>query len=260
MNMALRELTVLALAASLGGCDVVWGLSGEPSACELRSFEETEELDMITGADSFTISGDSDRVVVEIAGELYERRLSGGDLVMLPIGQQQSFSFAIAPEGRLLFYALPGEPPKLLAAVRGDDGVWSRADRAAPKGVAAGVPSAEAFGPRRVLVRTRYGGSEIQEYEDDGETWQPIGPPRSGFGVRAPNLTENGLTMVFVDKELTSNQDAVFAASRNSTSDWFGEPRLLRMSPGATSAQLIGKKTCDTLFTSEQDALRRYEQ
>lgn len=253
--MRVQALSLLALT----GCDVVWGLSGEPAACELRSFEAAEELDMVTSGDQFTVDGSGDRAVVTLGGELYEQSLANGELTKLNVTLYSPLAIAVAPEGNLLFHSGALEPPLLQVATRGDDGVWVAADRAGPKGVIAGVPSAEDFGPRRVLVRTKI-NADLQEYEDDGVTWQPVGPRLPGFGSTAPNLTENGLTMVFVDVETASGGYAVFAASRASLSDQFGDPRLLRIVGQNASAQLSGKKTCDTLFTSEPDALRRYEQ
>lgn len=258
MSSILRELVVVVVGANLAACDVVWGLSGEPSACELRSFDGAAELEMISGGDQYTVDGNAKLAVISISGQLFERTLGGGEPVPLALGPYPPMSIALAPEADLLFHSAGIEPPLLQVAIRNAEGIFVPADRPGPKGVIAGVPSSEAFGPRRVMVRTKLFG-DLQEYEDDGEAWVSVGPRIPGLGSTAPNLTENGLTMVFVDLDPATESSAVFAASRDSTSEPFGESTLLRPVSLNASAQLSGKKTCNTLFTSETDALRRYD-
>lgn len=250
---------MVASLASLAACDVVWGLSGEPNACALRSFDGLDAVDMVTGGDRFSVSGNGGLAVVENEGMLFERDLvAEGSPLLLDLGPYSPMSVAMAPEGTLLFHSGAIEPPLLQVAERNADGTWVKADRAPPKGVFAGVPSATDFGPRRVIVRTKFGGPVVQEYEDDGVAWRPVGEPQPLPGAESGNLTENGLTMVFVELDLVSNTPSVFAASRDSVSEWFGAPQLLRAGGSASAAQLIGKKTCDTLFVSEPGALQRY--
>jgi len=260
--MPLLQLSLL-VVANLAACDVVWGVSGEPTACELRSFADRDETDMTTGGDQFTVAADKSLAVFEDKSVLFERSLVDNNPVKLDLGIYPALAVAIAPEGDLLFHSAAIEPPLLQVATR-VDGVWTPSDLKAPKGVIAGVPSALVYGPRRVLVRTRYSGPEIQEYEDDGETWQPIGPPQLAPNGDAPNLTENALTMVFADVDPASGATVMFAASRSSRDEWFGTPFPLRTLevPINTriSGQLIGNKTCDTLFVSQPNAFARYDQ
>ncbi len=253
-----RRLALMLGLSSLAACDVVWGLSGEPGPCDLDSFDGATSSDAIMSGDLFTVSQGTNRVVVAAEGNVFEHPLAGGDPVQLDLGIYPPLAVALAPEGTLLFHSGAIEPPLLQMATRDAAGVWTNTDRKPPKGILAGVPTATDFGPRRVLVRLRFGRSEIQEYEDDGVDWKPVGEPRVIGGVRAPNLTPSGLTMVFTDFD-ELGQHFVFAANRDSTGDPFGEPTLLRTTEAtADDAQLVGKR-CNTMFVNEAGSLKRLD-
>ena len=257
-----RQLSLL-VVLNLAACDVVWGLSGEPSACELRSFDGIAEREMITDGERFTVDAAGKRSILDFSGTQFERTLDVeiDDRVQIQIGDLIATRFlSLAPEGDVLFHSRSAEPMHVEIATRTAEGSWVAVDRTPPKGAIAGVPSALEFGPRRVIVRTRQVGSGILEYEDDGSSWVPIGEETPFPGGLPPNLTPNGLTMVYVDTDPQSGQPAVFAASRDSLSDAFGEAKLLRVTAGAATAQLVGNKSCDTLYVSETGALRRYDQ
>lgn len=256
--MPLRQLSLLAVPG-LAACDVVWGLSGEPSACELRSFDGIDDREMITDGDQFTVSSSGKRAIVDATGKQFERELDVEVTVEITVGLPTTKFISLGPEGDLLFHSQPAEPMHIEQATRTSDGIWIEAARNPPKGAIAGVPSASEFGPRHVIVRTRGVGSGILEYEEDGDAWLPVGDEQPFPGALPPNLTPNGLTMVFVDADPATGEPAVFAANRASVSESFGEPRLLRVTAGGKSGQLLGN-SCDTLFVSESGALRRYDQ
>lgn len=255
----LRQLSLVAVT-SLGACDVVWGLSGEPSACELGSFDDREPVAMVTQGLRFTVSGNGQRAIIDEEGfAMVERDLVTEEQQTLELPPYTPIAISIAPEGDLLFHSSSLEPPLLEVAER-VGGIWVKSDRVAPKGVIAGIPSARAFGDRRVIVRTRDAGTEVQEYVDDGAAWTPVGAPQPLPGSLPGNLTENGLTMTFLDVDPSNGEQAVFAASRDSVDDWFGSPVQLRAgAKGTNGGQLIGKTTCETLFVSEQGALLRID-
>jgi hypothetical protein len=253
-----RRLALMTSCLGLGACDVVWGLSGEPSPCRLDSFDNATTSDEIMAGDHFTVSTGVNRVVVVNVGNILEQPLGGGDPVQLQLGVYTPLSVALAPEGTLLFHSGAIEPPLLQMATRDATGVWTNTDRLPPKGIIAGVPTSADFGPRRVLVKLRAGPPEVQEYEDDGVAWNPIGEPRAIAGIGAPNLTVSGLTMVFTDRDETG-QNFVFAANRDSIDDAFGEPTVIRTSEfGMADAQLVGNR-CNTMFVNEAGSLKRLD-
>jgi hypothetical protein len=252
-------LKPLLVIACLGGCDVVWGLSGEPSACELGAFDG-EPVATATDGFRFTVSGDGERaILIEDEASVFEAELAIGDRQPVELPPYTPIAIALSPEGDLLFHSSAIEPTLLELAER-TNGVWMKSDRVPPKGVFAGVPSSLAFGARRVIVRLRDTGTDVQEYVDDGAAWNPVGDPQPLPGSLAGNLTENGLTMTFLDVDPANGEPAIFAANRASVDDWFGAPVQLRAGTHETNGgQLIGKTTCDTLFVSEQGALRRFD-
>src|SRR6185503_16266524 len=149
---------------------------------------------------------------------------------------------ALAPEGNAVFFTAQIEPQTLKGAVRGGD-TWQLGAEV-PRGTYAGTPSADVFGPRRVLVRERVTSEDIQEFEDVDGHWQPIGVALPLVGLGAPNLTPNGLTMVYVGFD-DALEHVVFARSRESVDAPFGEPVALRK--GVMRApQLCGK--CKQLY------------
>ena len=166
-------------------------------------------------------------------------------------------SLGIAPENDLLVFSGMSEPPTLVVA-RFVDGVWTEDTRLPPKGVFAGSPTSTDFGARRVLVRLRDSRPEIQEYEDDGTAWRPVGKPQPVDGMFAPSLTPSGLTMVWIQRDADGNNNVV-AANRDSTSDWFGDPVVILHAFSARAPQLLDGKRCDQLYVIVDNQLRRYQ-
>jgi hypothetical protein len=253
-----RQLGVVGLGVSLAACDVVWGLSGEPGPCDLTAYDQAIASDLVSNL-HVTVAAQAERLVfTNPANQTFEQPLAGGDPIAMSLGVYDPFTLALAPEGELLFHSASLEPPLLQVAERGADGTWRPSTRVPPKGVFAGVPTAADFGDRRVLVRTRFGRPEVQEYVDDGVRWVPVGEPFEVPGPFAPNLTISGLTMVFTAGE-PSTGFQVLAANRNSVDDAFGEPSALHRSDvELADAQLAGKR-CDTMFVSEGGTLKRLE-
>ncbi|HEY5926720.1 MAG TPA: hypothetical protein VIV11_33770, partial [Kofleriaceae bacterium] len=154
-----------------------------------------------------------------------------------------------APEGHAVFFTAPIEPPELVGALRGET-AW-QLEATVPIGTYAGTPSADVFGPRRVLVRMRPGDTSVQEYEDQNGRWVAIGEPLAvgddpltPDDVHAPNLTPNGLTMVYPGFD-RDGDPGIFAQSRASVDEPFGEPVVLRMGP-LRRPQLCGQ--CQQLY------------
>ena len=73
-----------------------------------------------------------------------------------------------------------------------------------PAGALAGTPSADAFGPRRVLIKVRLTDQTVQEYQDTNGVWTAVGAPFEASGIAPPNLTPNGLTMVYASEGFRS--------------------------------------------------------
>ena len=234
-----------------GGCDLVIGLGGAPTPCDAVSFATAQPVD-VAPAEDFSISWDGSLVVYANNGLPVEQILPDGppspiELVYRFVG------LSLAPEADALFFTALIEPLTLVGAVRDHAGAW-QLTRAVPRGTYAGTPSAdaEAYGPRRVLVRLRDSAPDVQEYEDDAGTWVAVGNIHAVDGRDAPNLTPNGLTMVY------ATDAGVFSAKRDSTSAWFGEPAMIL--PGAhTSPQLLGR--CKQLYVIDNNQMvRRYDQ
>lgn len=246
--------SVLGVVLLVGGCDAVFGLSGDPGPCGSTSFATAKGVD-ITPAEAFSISRDRTLVVLENEGLAYQLVLPGGQPEAIDLGVYPAVSFSIAPEGGSLFYTAMIEPPLLLGAVR-SGATWSL-DATVPSGTYVGTPSADEFGPRRVIARLRDARSDLQEYEDDGGVWIAHGDTHPTDAQFAPNLAPNGLTMVYAALDPATGLPAVFVATRSSMADWFGAPTSIL--PGAHSApQLLDM--CRELYVIDDDqTLRRYD-
>lgn len=251
-----------AILLALSGCDVAFGLTGEPSPCDLGSFDDSMPSE-ITQAEAFSFTDDGFGVVVS---EGFSFEMTGQDLVSIDLDADDATGYiegqlGISPEGDLLVYSRMIEPPQLMIAKRGDDGVWRTDPRPAPKGVFGGAPSGTAFGARHMLVRTSDAKPTVQEYEDTG-AWKPIGEPFDLPGGGSVGLTPNGLTMVFleaVEPGLSESPVLVKAANRESMSDSFGEPEVILSTTRARAAQILDGKHCDQLLVSDGSALLRYD-
>jgi hypothetical protein len=239
------------LALLLGGCDFVFGLTGQPDPCELASFDG--EASAIAEADAFSVDWDQTFALIDHDGATFELALPAGEQTPIELGLYTHVTLALAPEGNAVFYTIAIEPFELRAALRGDS-AW-QLDAAVPPGTFAGTPSADSFGPRRVLVRMRANDEEVQELVDDDGRWMPIGAPFAVPGDASPNLTPNGLTMVFAALD-AQGMPGVFAASRDDVDSEFGEPVLLRAGAYRTP-QLCGK--CQQLYAISDGTLVRYD-
>jgi len=212
------------LLGALTGCDVVFGLDESPAPCGAASFANAKPHDVVTAAHA-SVSWDRTRAIISVDESPYEVDLPSGQPVPISIGPYSTFSLSLSPEGTSLLFSVELEPPELYAAVRGKAETDWHVDTNAPVGTFAGVPSADVFGPRRVLVRMGANGP-LQEYEDDSGTWKPIGDRRDYAGEFAPNLAPNGLTMVYRGTQ-DDGTPAIFEAGRASTSSWFGAPTVI---------------------------------
>lgn len=253
------ELTVVVLALACGGCDLAFGLDEGPEACELSSFESAASVDLIN-ANDFSVDWDQRFAVVIRNGAAFELELPNG--LPLPIdllGLYVNDGMAMTPEGNAMLYTSLIEPPILNGALRASAGSWTAAP-AVPRGTFAGTPSADVLGPRRILVKMRQLDVTVQEYEDDSGRWVTVGEPHDLVATLAPNLTPNGLTMVYSGFD-EAGAPAVLGATRATTSEWFGPPTVL-LAGDHHSAQLLGQ--CKQLYTihysDEMGAqLRRYD-
>jgi hypothetical protein len=248
--MAISRCLALALACT--GCDLAFGLDGE-EPCSLGSFDGAQTTD-ITEADDFSIDWDQTLAVYTRQGLAFEVALPSATPKPIDLGPYTMLALSLTPEGNALFYTASIEPPVLRGALRAGDAQW-QLDAGVPRGSYAGTPSADVFGPRRVLVRMRAADAEVVEYEDDSGRWVPVGEPHVVEGAVAPNLTPNGLTMVYagVDAE---QQPAIFAATRASTADWFGPPTII-LRGMHRSPLLFGR--CKRLYTVDTGVLRRFD-
>ncbi|HEX5061090.1 MAG TPA: hypothetical protein VFV99_17110 [Kofleriaceae bacterium] len=236
-------LARFSLLALLAGCDLALGVSGQPDPCPLAKFANPNQ-DNVVEADLFSIDWDQQLAVIQRGGIAYEVTLTDKSETLIDLGPYSPASLALAPEGGALFYAVSIEPLTLKGALRRGTAEW-QLDAEVPRGTFAGTPSADAFGPRRVLVRMLSYSTTIQEYEvDEHGHWETVGEPFDFAGDLAPNLTPNGLTMVYSAKD-SLGQPGVYAASRDDVDSPFGKPFLLRA--GALQyPQLCGK--CQQLY------------
>jgi len=237
----------LLLLLLCGGCDLVFGLDEDPTPCTPASFEGATAV-AITEADYFTVDWDQTFAVVSAGGLMWEVPLPQGTPVAIDLGVYVDMSLSLAPEGTALFYTAAIEPPLLRGALRTGDATWTL-DANAPRGTFAGTPSADSFGPQHVLVRLRPNDVDIVEYEDVDGVWTERGTHPMP-GALAPNLTPNGLVMVYADGA------GVFAATRASRDEWFGEPTLILPGP-YVQPQLLGK--CQNLFVTDNTTLQRFD-
>lgn len=254
--MARSSFLMITLAGSLAGCDAVFGLSGDVDPCELASFEGVTAEELIE-AEDFSFDWEETFGVIQMNGSMYEIEPRARTLTPTPIdiGPYVNLGLALTPEGDALFYTIVTEPKELKGALRGGAADW-RLDAGVPRGTFAGTPSADVFGPRRVMVKMRESIDEtVQEYEDVRGRWTTVGEPRVIVTSRAPNLTPNGLTMVYPGFTETGDP-VVLAAQRPSTSEAFGEPTAI-LSGMFSSAQLVGE--CARLYTTDGNMLRRYD-
>jgi len=251
----------LALVLSaLAGCDSVIGLDEPLPHCSGAAFDTAKTTDIVS-ADDFSVSWSAQRGIVILSGVPYELSLADNTQTEIDLGVPYSAqSLALSPEGDSLLFTANIEPLTMYAALR-SSATW-RLDSNVPVGTYAGTPSEDAIGPRRILVRMRMGG-ELQEYEDQGGLWKPVGGQHDFGGLFSANLTENALTMVYQGTQ-DDGTPAVFEATRTSTSDWFGTPKVI-LAGDHKEPQLVD--TCHKLFVIDampEDSyfpiLRRYDQ
>lgn len=251
--MASSSRFVIALALACSGCDLAFGLDGE-EPCSLGSFDHAQTTD-ITTADDFSIDWDETLAVYTKSGLAYELALPDPTPIPVDLGPYTMLGLSLLPEGNVLFYTASIEPPTLKGALRAGDAQWLL-DAGVPRGSYAGTPSADVFGPRHVIVRLRMTDDTVVEYEDDNGRWDLVGEPHPNTGTLAPNLTPNGLTMVYAGLD-DDQQPAVFAATRKSTAEWFGEPTIV-LRGAHRSPLMLGQ--CKRLYTVAEDGvLRRFE-
>jgi hypothetical protein len=197
---------------------VIVGLDESPAPCGTASFAKAK-VTPITPADDFSISWSLTFAVIVKGGWPYEVALPNGTPVDIDLGVYDDVGMSINPEGNAVFYTAMADVPILHAAVRTSPGNWKE-DPILPYGSFAGTPSADEFGPKRVLVILQgVLNAQLQEYENDAGIWNPVGDPHAPIAARAPNLTPNGLTMLYTD-----DTGGVAMATRKSTADWFGDP------------------------------------
>jgi hypothetical protein len=251
--MARSRTLALAAMALLGGCNLVFGVEGETTPCELGSFADATPVDLAP-ADDFSADWNMTFAVVMSGGVAHELDLETLTMTPIDLGPYSPLGVALAPEGNSLFYTASAEPNFLKGALRSGVTQWVL-DATTPRGAFAGTPSADVFGPRRVLVKERDLVDEIQEYEDVAGRWMPVGPPHPVPTRTAPNLTPNGLTMVFIEHD-AAGSSAIRASQRASISEWFGPPTTLREGV-FRSAQLLGE--CKRLYTTEDAMLRQLD-
>lgn len=249
-HASLRITAVLLAAGALGGCDLVIGMSGDERACGNATF--TGAPTAYTEADAFSIDWDEHVALIVLnSGLASQVSLDTQQQTPVDLGGYVSTGLSLSPEGTGLFFTAMIEPPTLMAAALQKDS-WHTGQRA-PLGTYAGTPSADVFGPRRVLVRLRDAAPTVQEYEDQSGIWVAVGAPHDLPGVAAPNLTPNGLTMVYAGGD---SNPGIFQATRPSTSAWFGDPQLV-LAGNHLAPQLLGR--CSDLYVIDQTTLTRYE-
>ena len=246
--MARSEL-LIALAL-VSGCDVVVGLSGDQRPCGNARFGAKGTA--IVPADDFSIDWDATFAVIAQTGLPSLYRFSDKSQTAIDLGGYNTIGLALASEGNGLFFTASIEPPTLMAAGL-EKSAWRTGQRV-PQGTYAGTPSADTFGPRRSVVRLDPVSETAQEFEDQDGVWVAIGDPHDVPGFVAPNLTPNGLTMVF--RGGTADSPGIFQATRASTDAWFGTPVLV-LEGEHRFPQLLGR--CSDLYVIDNGTLTRYE-
>jgi len=255
-SIAAAAIALLPLGA---GCDLAFDIDTQADPCELESFADATAVDHVPSED-FSVDWEMSFGVVMSSGLTYEIDLTTNALTPIDLGPYVPRAFSLAPEGSSMFYTASAEPA-LLKGARRPRAAERRLDAGVPKGTYAGTPSADIYGPRRMLLKEKETSTDIIELEDVAGRWTPVGEPHPMVTDHAPNLTPNGLTMVWPGYN-EAGEPAVYAAQRPSISEWFGEPTVLRT--GKTMrAQLLGE--CKRLYVSEtpdgqqQLTLRRYD-
>jgi hypothetical protein len=241
------------LVVLLAGCDLVFGVNGQPEPCELGTFDGNPHE--LFAADTFSVDWDQTFAVIQKDGYNYEAKLPELTLTPVDVGIYMNVYYALAPEGDSLFYTIAVEPFELKGAVR-NGAVW-RLGATVPRGTIAGTPSADVFGPRRVMVRMRMTTTDVQEYlVDDNGVWKPHGASFELAAATTVNLTPNGLTMVWSGSDATG-VEGVFAASRDTVDSPFGTPMLLRAGV-LREPQLCGK--CRQLYAiGDYNVVQRFD-
>ena len=250
-DMRRPALAALAAVSALAcaGCDLVVGMSGDPRPCGDATF--TRAPTAIVPATQFSIDWDEHVALITIDGVPARYSLVDHTQTSIDLGSYVPSALSLSPEGDGLFFTAMIDPPALMAAAL-EDTVWHTGQQA-PKGTYAGTPSADEFGPRRVLVRVRDASSAVQEFEDKSGVWVAVGEPHDVPGIAAPNLTPNGLTMVYAGGQ---GNDGIFQATRSSPAEWFGEPHLV-LAGVHLWPQLLGR--CSNLYVIDDSTLTRYE-
>jgi len=249
------ERLAIAALLSLTGCDLVFGVTGEATPCDVATFEQVTPVEF-ANAEDFSFDWEETFGVIHFDGVTYEINPVDASLTPIDIGPYMNSGLALTPEGDALFYTIVIEPFTLRGALRGEPATWV-IDAGVPRGTYAGTPSADVFGPRRVMVKMRPPpDTEIIEYEDVGGRWQPVASGPSLDTLRAPNLTPDGLTMVYANRPL-DGEHGVFAAQRSSTTEPFGAPVKL-LDGDFSNAQLVGR--CSRLYTTDGVMMRRYDE
>lgn len=243
----------LAALATLAGCDSVFGLTGEAKPCHISTFAAATPVE-VTPAEDFTFDWDETFGVITSDGRTFQLDPVTAALTAIDLGPYSSTGLALAPEGDAMFYTAIVEPPMLKGALHGTATEW-RLDVGVPRGTYAGTPSADVFGPRRVMVKLRDSDTAVQEYEDVAGKWTTVGQPVPLLTNVAPNLTPDGLTMIFPGFSAIG-QPAVFVAQRPAITVAFSEP-IAVLAGTFRSAQLT--QQCKRLYTSDSLMLRRYD-
>ena len=251
--MAVSRLALIGAVGSLAGCDLVFGLSGDAEPCEVASFAAATPED-VAEAEDFSFDWDETFGVIQNIGAMSELDPRAKTITPIDLGPYSNYGLALTPEGDALFYTIVVEPLELKGALRGGAAEW-HLGAGTPRGTYAGTPSADVFGPRRVMVKMRSGDTEVQEFEDVGGVWTTVGTPLAMSAQRAPNLTPNGLTMVYPGFS-EAGVPAVYVAQRASTSAEFGEPTAI-LEGSFFNAQLVG--ACSRLYATDGTILRRYD-
>jgi hypothetical protein len=241
-----RSEWILALALC-GGCDTVFSV-GDPQKCEIASFDHVKSQTLVAAQD-FSVDWDEKYAVLGGTDGTYEYHFNGAP-TKIDLGPTIQTALALAPEADGVMWTSGGDPELLMAAGSHDGTTWTTGARV-PRGTFAGTPSADSFGTRHVLVRLYDGQPSVQEYVDDSGVWHTAGDPHDVPGDLAPNLTPNGLTMVW------SDADGVHEATRDRVDAWFGKDALV-LAGAHRAPQLLGH--CDSLYTVDNGMLTRYRQ
>lgn len=243
----------------LGGCDLAFGVGGDPDPCELASFDTARPTEITT---AFRFSVDWDQrfaVIVGDDGLNAEIELPSGTARSIDLGPYNPVNVSLAPEGSALLYTSATEPPMLEGALRASPGSWELAART-PVATYAGTPSADVFGPRRMLARMHPLDETVQELEDQDGTWVAVGDEHALASEMPPNLTPDGLTAVFARGTIAETGTAyeIYGMTRPSTGAWFGEPVRILANGDDHAPQLLGH--CERLYTiHDMNTLTRYD-